>query len=59
MVGKHSLCHGEEGDAHGGDDKDLEGEAERVEIVFPDQPLKPHQENALDDELAKRLGDSF
>ena len=59
VVSVHSLYHGEKGDAHGGGDKDLEGDAKAVEIVLPDQPLKAHQEDALDDQLTKRFCDSF
>ena len=43
MVGKNSLDHGEEGDAHRGDDEDLEGDSKAVEVVLPDQPLKAQE----------------
>ena len=43
MVGKNSLDHGEEGDAHRGDDEDLEGDSKAVEVVLPDQPLEAQE----------------
>ena len=59
MVGKNSLDHGEEGDAHGGDYKDLEGDSKAVEVVLPNQPLKAQEQDTLDDQLAKCLANSL
>ena len=59
MVGKNSLDHGEEGDAHRGDDEDLEGDSKAVEVVLPNQPLKAQEQDTLDDQLAKCLANSL
>ena len=59
MVGKNSLDHGEEGDAHRGDDEDLEGDSKAVEVVLPDQPLEAQEKDTLDDQLAKCLANSL
>ena len=59
MVGKNSLDHGEEGDAHGDDDEDLEGDSKAVEVVLPNQPLKAQEQDTLDDQLAKCLANSL
>ena len=48
-----------EGNAHRGNHKHLEVQPKAVEVVFFDQPVKPHEKDALDDELAKRLSHSL
>ena len=59
MVGKNSLDHGEERDAHRGNDENLEGDSKAVEVVLPNQPLKAQEKDTLDDQLAKCLANSL
>ena len=59
VVGKHCLDHGEEGDAHGSNNKDVEFQPKTVEVIFVHKPIKSHQQDSLDDQLSKGLCDCF
>ena len=59
VIGQDSLQHGAEGDGHGDDNKNLKVHPKAVKVVLLDQPVKPYQQNPLNDELAERLCYSF
>ena len=59
VVSQHSFDHGEEGDAHGSNDKDVEFHPKTVEVIFLHKPIETHQQDSLYDQLSKGLCDCF
>ena len=59
VVGKNCVDHGEEGDAHGSNNKDVEFHSETVEVIFLHKPIETHQQDSLYDQLSKGLCDCF